>query len=70
MDLLYSFVASHNIAISAGILILAYIFIATEKIPKVTIALLGAGLTIFLGLVSSAKSAGDLLNPQNYRNFE
>lgn len=69
MDLLYSFVASHNIAISAGILILAYIFIATEKIPKVTIALLGAGLTIFLGLVSSAKSAGDLLNPHYYINF-
>lgn len=69
MDLLYSFVASHNIAISAGTLILAYIFIATEKIPKVTIALLGAGLTIFLGLVSSAKSAGDLLNPHYYINF-
>ena len=69
MDLLYSFVASHNIAISAGILILAYIFIATEKIPKVTIALLCAGLTIFLGLVSSAKSAGDLLNPHYYINF-
>ena len=69
MDLLYSFVAAHNVAISAGILILAYIFIATEKIPKVTIALLGAGLTIFLGLVSSAKSAGDLLNPHYYINF-
>ena len=69
MDLLYSYVASHNIAISAGILILAYIFIATEKIPKVTIALLGAGLTIFLGLVNQSKSTDGILNPHYFINF-
>ena len=48
-------VSTHSVLISAGILILSYIFIATEKIPKVTIALLGAGITILLGLVSQTK---------------
>ena len=69
MELVHSFVAAHNVLISAGLLILAYIFIATEKIPKVTIALLGAGLTIVLGLVSQAKTVGDLLNPHYFVNF-
>lgn len=69
MELIHSFVAAHNVLISAGLLILAYIFIATEKIPKVTIALLGAGLTIVLGLVSQAKTVGDLLNPHYFVNF-
>ena len=69
MELIHSFVAAHNVLISAGLLILAYIFIATEKIPKVTIALLGAGLTIILGLVSQAKTVGDLLNPHYFVNF-
>ena len=59
MEMIHSFVSANNVMISAGILILAYIFIAIEKIPKVTIALLGAGLTILLGLVSQAKTNGD-----------
>ena len=50
--MLSTFVSSHSVAISAGLLILAYIFIALERIPKVTIALLGAAITIILGLVS------------------
>ena len=37
MEALHAFVAAHNVAISAALLIVAYIFIATEKIPKVTI---------------------------------
>ena len=69
MELIHSFVSAHNVLISAGLLILAYIFIATEKIPKVTIALLGAGITIFLGLVSQAKTVGDVLNPHYFVNF-
>ena len=58
MELIQNFVSAHNVLISAGILILAYIFIAMEKIPKVTIALLGAGITIVLGLVSQIKTVG------------
>ena len=69
MELIHSFVSAHNVLISAGILILAYIFIATEKIPKVTIALLGAGITILLGLVSQAKSIDGVLNPHYFINF-
>ncbi|OLA72881.1 MAG: hypothetical protein BHW62_08535 [Acinetobacter sp. CAG:196_36_41] len=63
MELIHSFVSAHNVLISAGLLILAYIFIATEKIPKVTIALLGAGITIFLGLVSQTRVLDGVLNP-------
>lgn len=69
MEFIHGFVAAHNVAISAGILILAYIFIATEKIPKVTIALLGAALTIILGLVSQSKTAGEVINPHYFINF-
>ena len=67
--MIHSFVSAHNVMISAGLLILAYIFIATEKIPKVTIALLGAGITILLGLVSQIKMSGDVINPHYFINF-
>ena len=69
MEMIHNFVSANNVMISAGILILAYIFIATEKIPKVTIALLGAGITIFLGLVSQNKMIGEALNPHYFINF-
>ena len=69
MDLIHSFVSAHNVIISAALLLFAYIFIATEKIPKVTIALLGAGITIFLGLVSQIKMNGDVINPHYFVNF-
>lgn len=69
MEMIHSFVSAHNVMISAGLLILAYIFIATEKIPKVTIALLGAGITILLGLVSQIKMDGEVINPHYFINF-
>ena len=69
MEMVHAYVSAHNVAISAGLLILAYAFIATEKIPKVTIALLGAGITILLGLVSQIKSADGVLNPHYFINF-
>lgn len=69
MEMIHSFVSAHNVAISAGLLIFAYILIATEKIPKVTIALLGAGITILLGLVSQDKMSDGLLNPHYFINF-
>lgn len=67
--MLNSFVSSHNVMISAGILLLAYIFIAAEKIPKMTIALIGAALTIVLGLVSQTKTVNDVINPHYFINF-
>ena len=64
-----SFISSHSVLVSASLLILAYVFIALEKIPKVTIALLGGALTIVLGLVSQTKALGDGINPHYFINF-
>lgn len=69
MEMLHSFVAAHNVMISAILLIFAYIFIATEKIPKVTIALLGGAITIILGLVSQSKMVDGNVNPLYFANF-
>ena len=63
------FISANAVMISGLILLIAYIFIALEKIPKVTIALIGAGLTIFLGLVSQNRTIGDVLNPHYFVNF-
>lgn len=63
-----SFIQGHELVISATILIIAYIFIATEKISKVTTALLGASLTILLGLVSQHKGH-DIIDPNYFINF-
>lgn len=68
MDL-QGFISAHQVMFSAIILILAYIFIALEKIPKVTIALLGAASVIILGLVSQNKILDGALNPHYYINF-
>lgn len=62
-------VQSHAVTISASILLIAYVFIATEKIPKVTIALWGAAVTILLGLVSQTKALDGGINPHYFINF-
>ncbi len=64
-----NFIIENSVAISAALLIISYIFIALEKVPKVTIALLGAGATLLLGLVSQTKTVGDELNPNYFINF-
>ena len=46
-----NFVTQHGMAISGAILIAAYVFIATEKIQKSVVALVGAALTLLLGLL-------------------
>ena len=69
MEALHAFVAGHNVAIAAWLLIIAYIFIATEKIPKVTIALLGGVITVILGLVSQVKTLNGTINPEYFINF-
>ena len=63
------FISTNAVTISGIILLIAYIFIALEKIPKVTIALIGAGLTILLGLVSQGKLLDGTLNPHYFANF-
>ena len=62
-------VQAHGVIVSATILLIAYVFIALEKIPKVTIALLGAGITILLGLVSQTKVVDGVINPHYFINF-
>lgn len=69
MEHLQMLVQSHAVVVSAAILLIAYVFIATEKIPKVTIALLGAALTILLGLVSQTKALDGGINPHYFINF-
>ena len=45
------FVSQYGMIISGAILLVAYIFIATEKIQKSVVALVGAALTMLLGLI-------------------
>ena len=63
------FISANAVTISGLILLVAYIFIALEKIPKVTVALIGAGLTLLLGLVSQSKDLDGALNPHYFANF-
>jgi len=60
MEHLHQLVSANAISVSAIILIIAYIFIAWEKIPKVVIALLGGSLTLFLGLLATDKTSDNL----------
>ena len=69
MEFIHSLVASNTVGISAAILIIAYIFIALEKIPKVTIALIGGAITMILGLVSLNKFDGNTINPTYFINY-
>ena len=69
MEQFYALVQSHAVVISAVVLVLAYVFIALEKIPKVTIALLGAAVVVFSGLVSQEKIAETGLNEFYFINF-
>ena len=45
------FITSHGMLISGLILTIAYVFIASEKIQKSVVALVGASLTLLLGLL-------------------
>ena len=70
MENFLEYVNSNAVMFSAAILIVAYIFIATEKVNKVVVALLGASITIILGLLSQDKNLSDgALNPVYYANF-
>lgn len=62
-------IQSHSVIVSASILLIAYIFIALEKIPKVTVALIGATITILLGLVSQTKIIDGAINADYFINF-
>ena len=44
-------IQNYGMAISGAILLIAYVFIASEKIQKSVVALVGAALTLLLGLI-------------------
>ncbi len=69
MEGLMSLIHNHAIPVSASILLVAYIFIAAEKIPKVTVALLGAALTLMLGLLGQDKLVNGEFNLGYFINF-
>ena len=69
METLLSWVQPNALVVSASILIIAYIFIATEKIPKVTVALVGASLTLLLGLLGQEAKMGGAIVPHYFINY-
>ena len=70
MENILEYVKTNAVVFSAAILIVAYIFIATEKINKVVVALFGACVCIILGLLSQDKALPDgTINPSYYANF-
>ena len=69
MELIHNFVQNNALVISSSILIIAYIFIAWEKISKVTVAMIGAALTLILGLLAQSKGHDAVIDPHYFINF-
>ena len=69
MGNLLSFIHSNAMGVSAVILVIAYIFIALEKIPKVTVALIGAAITLVLGLLGQDRLVNGEFDPGYFINF-
>lgn len=69
MEILTTWAHANALLISATILVVAYIFIATEKIPKMTVALVGASITLLLGLLSQAQKHDGVFDPHYFINY-
>lgn len=69
MEFIQDYILAHSMEVSALLLICAYILIASEKIHKVTVALLGACLTVILGILSQSKYKNCELNPLYFVNY-
>lgn len=69
MHTIANFIQSNALIISSAILIVAYIFIAWEKISKVTVAMIGAAITLILGLLSQSKGHEAVIDPHYFINF-
>ena len=69
IEVLQNIICEHSVFISALILLIVYIFIAVDRIPKVTISLIGAVITILLGLVSQTKMIDGTLNVHYFINY-
>lgn len=69
MEFITSWAHANALIISATVLVVAYIFIATEKIPKMTVALIGASLTLFLGLLGHSQKVNGLFAHHYFINY-
>ena len=69
MEFLTSWAQANSLIISAFVLIVAYIFIATEKLPKMTIALIGASITLVLGLLGQTQKVNGNFDPHYFINY-
>lgn len=69
MEFLTSWTHANALLISASILVVAYIFIATEKIPKMTVALVGASITLLLGLLSQSQKHDGVFDHHYFINY-
>ena len=69
MEFITSWADANALIISATILVVAYIFIATEKIPKMTVALIGASLTLFLGLLGHSQKVDGVFDHHYFINY-
>ena len=69
MESFLAFLHANALPITAAILIIAYIFIVIDKIPKMTIALIGACFTILLGPLSQSPNAPHHLYFIHYIDF-
>lgn len=55
MEILHGFIQTHSILISAAILLLSYLLIIVDKLPRIAVVLLGASATVILGILSQEK---------------
>lgn len=69
MDFILNYVQAHSIVFSVGILFFTYLFIILDKIPKVSIVLIGATITIILGLLSQESGGHGNFNTAYFINF-
>lgn len=69
MNFLHDFIQMHSLIFSSGILLLTYLFIIIDKIPRVTIALIGATITLMLGLLSQDKGLHGNFDSDYFINF-
>ena len=69
MELIHNFVQNNALVISSSILIIAYIFIAWEKISKVTVAMIGACTNFDTWTACPVKGHDAVIDPHYFINF-
>lgn len=69
MEILHDFIQTHSILISAAILLFSYLLIVIDKLPRIAVVLLGAALTIILGILSQDKGVHGNFDPNYFINY-